>query len=418
MFKRVLFVLLVMTFPVNMFSQVSGYRATYYVDGNSKDEQYRSHTSLESLEPCASVVYATNGVNLLLTRMRLNKTSGSYNETDRRETGLNSTLLADGGSKVLLEYCEVNSHTAQADGVSASGEGTEVTVQEGQLNMSRAGSVAANAANKAKVTVFQTKVNTFSNQSPMFYSSNEGTMSIDGVMGETSGQASPLFYSAGNLNAENCRMSAAKWTIGTVDGGQMYLKKNELKSGGVCGFLLYGNKTNDAHGTLQLEKNKILVAEGPLFLVTNAHAEITVNNNKFSYKNDILMDVRADDWGVKGSNGGHATLNIQKQSLNGAIIVDSISSLVLNLKKGGKLKGQVNPEENLCAQVNVVLEAGSTWTSKGDSHITSIEFKVPIEKGVKQLKGKHTIHYDASDPANAPLGGKSYKTGGGMLVPD
>ena len=418
MLKRVLFVLLMMPIPVNMLSQVSGYRATYYVDGNKNEEQYRSHTSIESIEPCASVVYATNGVNLNLMRMRLNKTSGSYNETDRRETGLNSTLLADAGSKVLLEYCEVNSHTAQADGVSASGEGTEVTIQDGSLSMSRAGSAAANATNKATITVIKAKANTFSNQSPVFYTSNEGTMSIDGVMGETTGQASPLFYSAGDLTAENCRMSAARWTVGTVDGGNMYLRKNDLKSGSVCGFLVYGNKTTDASGTLKLEKNKITVPDGPLFLVTNTQAEITVTNNKFSYKGNVLMEVRADDWGVKGSNGGHATLNLEKQSLNGSILVDSISSLVLNLKKGGKLKGQLNAQENRCAQVKVVLEAGSAWTSKGDSHLTSIVFNVPVEKGVKQLKGKHTIYYDASDPANAPLGGKQYKTGGGMLMPE
>ena len=71
MLKRVLFVLLMMPIPVNMLSQVSGYRATYYVDGNKNEEQYRSHTSIESIEPCASVVYATNGVNLNLMRMRL-----------------------------------------------------------------------------------------------------------------------------------------------------------------------------------------------------------------------------------------------------------------------------------------------------------------------------------------------------------
>ena len=41
----------------------------------------------------------------------------------------------------------------------------------------------------------------------------------------------------------------------------------------------------------------------------------------------------------------------------------------------------------------------------------------PLEKGLKQLKGKHTIYYDPSDPANAQLEGKEYKTGGGKLCP-
>lgn len=125
--------------PAVMFAQIPGYRATYFVDGNEEIDQYRSHVSLESLEAGGSAVYATNGVHLVLTRIRLNKTSGSIPDADRRETGKNSVVLADGGSKVTMEFCEVNSHAQSADGVTASGEGTKLTLQEGSINTSRVG---------------------------------------------------------------------------------------------------------------------------------------------------------------------------------------------------------------------------------------------------------------------------------------
>lgn len=393
------------------------FRATYYVDGSVEKEQNRSHTSLESVEQGASVVYATNEVELILTKMRLNKTSGSINDADRRDTGRNSVIMADGGSMVYVEYCEVNSHTERADGITASGTGTKVDVLEGKLTMSRGGSVAANATKGAYINLQHPQVNTYSNQSSAFYTSDEGSLNVIEAVGATAGQASALFYSSGHLVAEKCRMQAAKWTIGTVDGGTMHLEKNVVQSGGICGFLLYGNRTNNGHGQLELAKNEITVGEGPLFLVTNTTADITVTGNKISSKSKELMSVRADDWGVKGANGGKATLNVEKQSLSGSITVDSISSMQLNLRKGGKVNGQINDKENRCAVARVRLEAGSSWTSKGESHLTSIEFSQPVANGVKQLKGKHTIYYDPSDPANAPLQGKEYKTGGGKLVP-
>ena len=168
MFKRNLcFAWVLLTAAVA--SGQSSYRATFLVDGaTEKKDVYRSHTSLESFESGASVVYATAGADLTLTRMRLNKTSGSSIDPDRRETGRNSVVLADGGSKLLLEYCDVNSHTAQADGLSASGDGTVVMVEEGNFNITRATSTAVNATNHSKITVHKSNVYTYSNQSPSF----------------------------------------------------------------------------------------------------------------------------------------------------------------------------------------------------------------------------------------------------------
>lgn len=401
-----------------VFAQGSAIRATYYVDGAVEKFQNRSHTAIESMDQGVSVVYATNGAELILTKLRMNKTSGGVSDPGRRNSGINSVLLADGGSDVMVEYCDVSSHTAQADGVSATGNDTKVKIIEGRVVMSRAGSSAVNALNGSKIDIFKTEVNTQSNQSPSFYTYNEGVLDVAEAFGTSSGQASPLFYSSGILNATKCRMSASKWTIGNVDGGTMTLQKNEVKAGGYCGFLLYGVNYSEGEGALTLTKNEITVDEGPLFIVTNTHATINVTGrNKISKKDDDLMYVKSDEWGVKGQNGGHASLYVGKQALSGNIKVDSISSMYLELQKGGSLNGRINAVENRCAEVRVKLDAGSKWTSRGESYITSIVFAQPVEKGLKQLKGNHTIYYDPSDPENAPLGGKEYKTGGGKLLP-
>ena len=404
--------------PVFAWGQKSVPTAAWYVDGAKEKFENRSHTSLEAYDQGQSVVYATNGVDLILTALRVNKTSGGIIDDTRRETGVNSAILADAGSKVRVETCTVTSHAPQADAIMASGEGTKIIITEGSVTTNRAGSVAVGAIHGADITSTKTHITTIDHQSAGFYTLDGGKITVTEAMGECGGQASPMFHSSGLIEGSKCRVSSGKWTIGNVENGQLLLSNSELKAGGISGFLLYSTKSSDVQSMLDLTKNSITVSEGPVFLVTNnQNASITLKGNKISCKSRQLLEVRADEWGVKGSNGGHATLWVNKQSLSGDVFVDSISYLDVNLNKGGKLNGQINGVENRCAQVHVKLASGSSWTSKGDSYITSIKFDQPLEKGLKQLKGKHTIYYDPADPANAPLGGKEYKTGGGKLCP-
>lgn len=420
MLKRSFLMIVSAVLPAVMFAQIPGYRATYLVDGNEEKEQYRSHVSLESLEAGGSAVYATNGVKLVLTRVRINKTSGSIPDADRRETGKNSVILADGGSKVTMEVCEVNSHAQSSDGVTATGEGTKLTLLDGSISTSRVGGAAVNATNKSKIIVQKTNINTYSNQSPAFYASKDGTIEVTEARGTTTGQAASAFYSSGGtIKAENCELSSSKWTIGSLDEGRMELTGNKIKAGSVCGFLIYGadgkQREKRSAGTLVLDKNEITVTEGPLLFITNASGTISLSSNKISCKNDEVISVKADEWGPKGNNQGEATIILEKQTLNGDIYVDGISSLALTLKKSANFNGSITGDATDRRNVKVFINKGAKWNLKGDCYISSISFEQTLEKGLKQLKGKHVIYYDPE--VATELGGKEYKTGGGVLRP-
>ena len=403
--------------PLFAAAQIDGYKATYYADGNVEKEQYRSNATIESVSSESSAMYATNGVKLNVAHLHINKTIGVTTNTSRRENGVNSAVLIDGGSTVRMDFCDANSHSAGSDCVTALGEGTKVTVYQGVYKTSRSGCAVFNAGGGASMSVNEAQMETYSGQSPSFYTTKGGNIDVIKCRGTNSGQAAPMFQSSGNITAKECYMTSSKWTMGSVDGGSLTLAKNHLASGGVSGFLVYGAKERSEGGSLNLIKNYLTVGEGPLFLVTNTSAEIIMIKNKVNYKNDEVMSVRSDDWGEKGKNGGNAVLTLEDQSLKGAISVDSISSLNLVLNKGGKLNGQINKTENRCAEVRVVLNKGSQWKSKGNSYVTSVEFDGPVEKGLKRMKGKHTIYYDASDPKNASLEGKTYKKWRSKLCP-
>lgn len=405
--------------PVLVWGQNRKPMASWYVDGNKEKSENRSHTALEATDQGYSVVYATNGVDLILTNLRMNKTSGGIMDSDRRQTGVNSALLADAASRVRVEYCDVTSHAPQSDGITASGDSTRIIITKGTVTTNRPGSVGISSLHGAEISVTETQMTTYDHQSAAFYALDGGKLDITAALGKTGGQGSPLFHSSGVMTATKCRMTSGKWTVGNVEDGSLDLSKNVVSAGGISGFLLYSTKDdNNVHSVLNLTQNSISVGEGPLFMVTNNNdANIIVQGNSFKCKSDDLIQVKADEWGVKGSNGGHATLTVNKQTLKGDSFVDSISSLNVVLNKGARLNGNINKEENRCAKVHVQMNAGGRWTSKGDSYITSITFAQPLEKGLKQLKGKHTIYYDPSDPANAQLEGKEYKTGGGKLCP-
>lgn len=405
--------------PVLVWGQNRKPMASWYVDGNKEKSENRSHTALEATDQGYSVVYATNGVDLILTNLRMNKTSGGIVDSDRRQTGVNSALLADAASRVRVEYCDVTSHAPQSDGITASGDSTRIIITKGTVTTNRPGSVGISSLHGAEISVTETQMTTYDHQSAAFYALDGGKLDITAALGKTGGQGSPLFHSSGVMTATKCRMTSGKWTVGNVEDGSLDLSKNVVSAGGISGFLLYSTKDdNNVHSVLNLTQNSISVGEGPLFMVTNNNdANIIVQGNSFKCKSDELIEVKADEWGVKGSNGGHATLTVNKQTLKGDSFVDSISSLNVVLNKGARLNGNINKEENRCAKVHVQVNAGGRWTSKGDSYITSITFAQPLEKGLKQLKGKHTIYYDPSDPANAQLEGKEYKTGGGKLCP-
>jgi len=419
---RIKLFLCVCLLPALVGGQNRDPRATWLVDGAKEKFENRSHTAIEAFEQGQSVIYATNAVDLYLTHLRVNKTSGGISDDNRNETGLNSALLADGASRVRMDNCDVVSHSLQADGITASGQDTRVILSDCMVSTSRQFSAGISSINNALISVNKTEVKTTDHQSPSYYVHNDGEITVTQAIGMNSGQASPVFHvDGGKISAVKCRLESAKWTIGSIDSGLLELNDGELKSGDICGFLVYSADDNTRQdGTvdrLVLTNNKIWVGEGPLLLVTNTAGEITLSKNNIKCKDDVIIKVKADEWGVKGANMGNAIINLDSQSLNGDIYVDSISSLSLNLNQGGSLKGSITGNPCDGRKVNVNVRKGGSWTAKGDVYVNSVTFEKPLKKGLKQLKGNHVIWYDADDPDNAPLEGKEHKTAGGILRP-
>ena len=93
-----------------------------------------------------------------------------------------------------------------------------------------------------------------------------------------------------------------------------------------------------------------------------------VNNDE----NRNFLRVQKDSWGNSGSNGGEVTLNLKNQEAKGSIVIDSISTLVMNITDNSYYKGTIN-KENLAKNISLKLDSPSKIKVTKDTYVSSFE---------------------------------------------
>ena len=210
-----------------------------------------------------------------------------------------------------------------------------------------------------------------------------------------SGRGSPIIYSTGNITVANSVGTAYVSQIACIEGkNSIELSNCDLSAaaGGnrqdngeyvdLGGVFIYQSMSGDADvGTstftakdsvLSILSDSDYYESAPMFHVTNTKAIINLEKTELNFGSGTLLDVSGQNqWGTVGSNGGELTFNAKDETLDGNIIVDSISSLNMTLSSTSYI-GTINPSDDF-GQTEVHIESGSDWTLDGDSHISSLE---------------------------------------------
>ena len=236
-----------------------------------------------------------------------------------------------------------------------------------------------------------------------------------------SGRGSPIIYSTGNITVANSIGTAYVSQIACIEGkNSIELSNCDLSAaaGGnrqdngdyvdLGGVFIYQSISGDADvGTstftakdsvLSILSDSDCYESAPMFHVTNTKAIINLEKTELNFGSGTLLDVSGQSqWGTVGSNGGELTFNAKDETLDGNIIVDSISSLNMTLSSTSYV-GAINPSDDF-GQTAVIIESGSDWTLDGDSHISSLE-----NNGEINYNG-HTLYvngvaYTESNPYN------------------
>ncbi|MBE6503568.1 MAG: hypothetical protein E7Z76_04680 [Methanobrevibacter sp.] len=242
---------------------------------------------------------------------------------------------------------------------------------------------------------------------------------INTGVSKSSGRGSPLIYSTGNITAENTKGTSHVSQIACIEGkNSIELTDCDLVGYGegnrkdgdtyvdLGGIFIYQSMSGDANVGTSLftaKNSKLAIAEdssvykqAPMFHVTNTACIINLENTEFSFGSGTFIEVSGQNqWGSEGSNGGDAQLNLNNEKIDGNVIVDSISSLALNMTKT-EFKGAINSSGNTTVNVG----EGSTWTLTGDSSVSGLEVSGNIDYGDYNLVVNNKT-YNSKNPYKA-----------------
>ena len=209
---------------------------------------------------------------------------------------------------------------------------------------------------------------------------NKGTY----TMAET---GSPSIYSTADIAVNNATLvSKASEGIVIEEKNKVTINNTKLtdnntklngQSTTYKNIFLYQSMSGDAStGTAEFtsKNSDIVTNNGDTFYVTNTTATINLTNNKITNNDSKGNFLRAqkDSWGNSGSNGGDVTLNMTNQEADGDIVIDSISTLNMNLKEKSLFTGKIN-SENSAKSIKLVLDKTSKIKLTGDSYVSSLE---------------------------------------------
>ena len=367
---------------------------------NSYDYSTYSYTSinenlsgktLSSTTSDQSVVYITQS-GISISDSTLNKQSGDSSKTENSEFyGVNAAVLVNGGSLTMTGGA-ITTAAKGANAIVATNNGN-VKISGTEITSTASGSARGlHATFGGKIEANNVKISTQGGScATLATDRGEGTVSCTDCTLSTAGAGSPLIYSTGDITVSKTTGTATGAQAVVIEGKNTAtikessnLKCNAMpnrKTVDQCGIMLYQSMSGDAasgtstfncdKSTIEIQSSSSVYSSAPMFFITNTQSKINLEECTFKYGSGVFLKAEGtSEWGNSGSNGGIVTLTLTNQDIEGDIVVDSISSLTINLI-ASNIKGKIN-EANTAAKIAINMDADSSITLTGNSYYSSI----------------------------------------------
>ena len=328
-----------------------------------------------------SVLEASGDVHASVTGATLIKASGDASSADDSSfRGVNAGVRVYGNAEVTLKDCTIEASAQNGTGVFAYENGV-VYISDSTVNVSGGGAGGVQVAGGGTLYGSNLTVTTES-KAAIRSDRGGGVMVIDGGTYTSNGSGGcPVIYSTADITAKNIiGISTASRAV-IIEGKNSVSLENctltgndqTTKSGSIrANVLLYQSASGDAkEGTsvFSMTGGQMISQSGAMFYCTNTSSVINLNAAELVLSDDgSLLIVSAGRWGKEGKNGGNCKLYAANQTLEGSILVDSISSLSFSLESSsytGAIQGD--------GKVSVTMDAESSWVLTGDSWISSLD---------------------------------------------
>ena len=363
-------------------------------DSSVSDETYASTGDDEN-------ALRVDGATVTLDGITVDKSSGSSSNTENGDFyGMNAALLATDGADVTISGATVTSSAQNGNGVFSYGEGTTVTISDSTITTTADNSGGIQTTGGATTNASNLTVDTSGNSAAAIRSDRGGgTVNVTGGTYTSNGYNSPAVYSTATISVSDATLTANNSEALVIEGqnsitldncdvsGNMSDTEGTSSDENVHNVMIYQSMSGDAEvGTSSFTMNggTLTSNNGDMFYVTNTHCTIDLsgvtltNNDTDAYLLNVTGNSASHGWGSAGSNGAQVEFTADDQTLEGNIIVDSISTLDLTLSGSSTFTGTVNIVDNADGgtavddNAVVTVEEGSTWTLTGDCTVTSL----------------------------------------------
>ena len=342
-----------------------------------------------------------DGATVTLDGVTVDKSAGATSNTENGDFyGVNAALLATNGANVTITNATVTSSAQNGNGVFSYGSGTTVNISDSTITTTADNSGGIQTTGGGTTNASDLTVETSGNSSAAIRSDRGGgTVNVDGGTYTSNGYNSPAVYSTAAITVKNATLTANHSEALVIEGKNSIVLENcavtssmsdtqgASSDENVHTVMIYQSMSGDADvgtSTFTMTGGSLTGKNGDLFYVTNTHCVLTLsgvtlrNEDADAYLLRAVGNSASRGWGTAGANGAQVDLTADAQTLEGDIVVDTISTLDLTLKNGSGFTGTVNIIENaeggtaVSDNAVVTVESGCTWTLTGDCVITSL----------------------------------------------
>lgn len=378
-------------------------------DSSNGNTTYSSQTEITKDETITSGTYksttkdenalsVSGDVTSTISNVTVTKTGDSDGGDNTSFYGTNSAIIAKDGANLTLKNITVETSATGANGVFSYGgsattnnsksDGTTINISDSTITTSKDNSGGIMTTGGGIMNATNLTINTSGTSSAAIRTDRGGgTVTVNKGTYTTLGQGSPTIYSTADVTVKNAKL-ISKASEGiviegknsvTIEDCELEDTNNKLngKSTTYKNIFLYQSMSGDAaegSATFTATNSKIVTNKGDSFYVTNTKAIINLTNNTITNNDSTgkFLRIQKDSWGNNGSNGGNVTLNMKNQQVTGNIVVDSISTLTMNLKNKSTYEGTINAD-NTAKSISLTLDKTSKIKLTGDSYVTSLD---------------------------------------------
>ena len=351
------------------------------------------YTSTSSDE---NAILVSGDIDVTLSNITVSKTGDSDGGDNTSFYGTNSAILAKDGANLTIKNATITTDANGANGVFSYGgsattqnstsDGTTINISDSTITTSKNNSGGIMTTGGGIMNATNLTINTSGISSAAIRSDRGGgTVTVNKGTYKTTGQGSPTIYSTADITVKNAELVATA-SEGVVIEGKNSVTLENVKltdtnntlngqSTTYKNIFLYQSMSGDAdngEAIFTAKDSTITTNQGDSFYVTNTKATINLENNKI-INNDIsgnFLRIQKDSWGNSGSNGGTVTLNLTNQKIEGNIVVDSISKLIINMTEESTFTGAINTSNE--GEVSLALDNNSKITLTGDTYLESL----------------------------------------------